>query len=61
MKIELVKEYNKQGQISYYVKVDGEIYPQSINIELLPTLKIFDVIKAQFTQAKIEVLLVEEI
>ena len=61
MKIELVKEYNKQGQVSYYVKVDGEIHLQSVNTELLPTLKIFDVIKSKYTQAKIEVLLVEEI
>ena len=61
MKIELVKEYNKQGQVSYYVKVDGEVHPQSVNTELLPTLLMFDTIKAKYTQARIEVLLVEEI
>ena len=61
MKIELVKEYNKQGQVSYYVKVDGEIHPQSINIELGPTLTMFDIIKARYTQARIEVLLIEEV
>ena len=61
MKIELVKEYNKQGQVSYYVKVDNEIHPQSINTELLPTLIVFDTIKAKYTHARVEVLLVEEI
>lgn len=61
MKIELVKEYNKQGQVSYYVKMNNEIYPQSINTELAPTLVMFDVVRAKYTQARVEVLLVEEI
>jgi hypothetical protein len=61
MKIELVKEYNKQGQVSYYVKVNNEIHPESINTELAPTLVMFDTIKAKYTYARVEVLLVEEI
>ena len=61
MKLELVKEYNKQGQVSYYVKVNNEIHPESINTELAPTLVMFDTIKAKYTHARIEVLLVEEI
>ena len=61
MTIELVKEFDKLGQISYHVKVDDKFQSGTIRVNLQDALEVFDNVKANYTKARTEVLVREEI
>jgi hypothetical protein len=61
MKLELVKEYSKTGEVSYYVNEDGNYVRGTASQELTEVLDQFYRIKKNYTEARVEVLLVEEI
>jgi hypothetical protein len=60
-KIELVKEYSKLGEISYYVNEDGRYVSGTATRELTEALDQFYRIKKNYTEARVEVLLTEEL
>ena len=61
MKLELVKEYSKTGEVSYYVNEDGKYVRGTASQELTEVLDQFYRIKKNYTEARVEVLLTEEI
>jgi hypothetical protein len=61
MKLELVKEYSKTGEVSYYVNEDGNYVRGTASQELTEVLDQFYRIKKNYTEARVEVLMVEEI
>ena len=61
MKLQLVKEYSKKGEVSYHVHVDGELVPDSTRYDLHDALNVFEVIKTSRTMARTVVLVEEEV
>ena len=61
MKLELVKEYDKVGEISYHIRVDGNYIAGSIRFTIDKAIQTFDAIKANYTQSREEILMIEEI
>ena len=61
MKLELVKEYNKLGEVSYYVNEDGKYVSGTAHVQLIDALDQFHRIKKNYTEARVEVLMVEEL
>jgi hypothetical protein len=61
MKLELVKEYSKTGEVSYYVNEDGNYIRGTASQELTEALDQFYRIKKNYTEARVEVLMVEEV
>ena len=61
MRLELVKEYSKTGEVSYYVNEDGNYVRGTASQELTEVLDQFYRIKKNYTEARVEVLMVEEI
>ena len=61
MKLELVKEYSKTGEVSYYVNEDGKYVSGTASRELTEVLDQFYRIKKNYTEARIEILLTEEV
>jgi hypothetical protein len=61
MKLELVKEYSKTGEVSYFVNEDGRYMSGTATRELTEALDQFYRIKKNYTEARIEILLTEEL
>ena len=61
MKLELIKEYSKLGEVSYYVNEDGKYVSGTASQQLTETLDQFYRIKKNYTEARVEVLMVEEL
>ena len=61
MKLELVKEYNKLGEVSYYVTEDDNYISGTASRELTEALDQFYRVKKNYTEARTEVLLSEEV
>ena len=61
MKLELVKEYNKLGEVSYCINEDGKYISGTAHVQLIDALDQFDRIKKNYTEARVEVLLSVEI
>ena len=61
MKLELVKEYNKLGEVSYCINEDGKYVSGTASQQLTETLDQFYRIKKNYTEARVEVLMVEEL
>lgn len=61
MKLQLVKEYDKKGDVSYHVHVDGEFVPDSTRYDLSDAMNVFEVIKTSRTMARTVVLIEENI
>ena len=61
MIIELVKEYNRKGELMYYISIDGKMETGSIQSTMLDAMQTYENIKSKYTQARIEVLVREEI
>ena len=61
MLIQLVKDYDKRGEVSYYVKVDGEPIPGSTRYEFYDAMQTYEVEKKKHTMARTEVLIQENI
>ena len=61
MKLELVKEYSKLGEVSYFITEDGKYISGTASQQLTDVLDQFYRIKKNYTEARIEVLLSEEI
>ena len=61
MIIELVKEYNRKGELMYYISIDGKMDTGSSQSTMLDAMQTYENIKSKYTQARIEVLVREEI
>jgi hypothetical protein len=59
MTIELVKEFDNIGDITYYVKVDNEFQPGTIRTKLIEALEVYENVKQKYTQSRVEVLVKE--
>jgi hypothetical protein len=61
MTIELVKELDNVGQITYHVKIDDKFQSGTIRTQLTDALDVYENIKSCYSKARIEVLIKEEI
>lgn len=61
MKLELVKEYSKLGEVSYYINEDGKYISGTASQQLTDVLDQFYRIKKNYTEARIEILMVEDL
>ena len=61
MKLELVKEYSKLGEVSYYVTEDDNYISGTASRELTEALDQFYRVKKNYTEARRVVLLIEEV
>ena len=59
-KLELVKDYSKIGDISYYITEDDKYVSGSASRELTDALDFYYRIKKNYTEARTEILLSEE-
>ena len=59
MTIELVKEFDTVGQITYYIKVDNKFQPGTVRLQLTDAMEVYESIKTNYTKAKVEVLIKE--
>jgi hypothetical protein len=59
MVIELIKEFDSAGQISYYIKVDDKFQSGTIRFNVMDAMDIYENIKANYTKARVEVLVKE--
>jgi hypothetical protein len=60
-RLELVKEYSKTGEVSFYINEDGNYVGGTASQELTYVLDKFYRIKKNYTEARIEILLTEEL
>jgi hypothetical protein len=61
MIIDLVKEYDKVGNVTYHIKVDNQFVPGTVRLDLTSALEMYETVKVQYTLAREEVLVREEI
>jgi len=61
MTIELVKEYDNAGNITYHIKVDNEYQSGSVRSSLSDAMELYKRVKENYTKARTEVLIKEEI
>jgi hypothetical protein len=61
MTIELVKEFDTAGQITYYVRVDTKFQPGTVRSQLTDAMEVYESIKTNYTKAKVEVLIKESL
>jgi hypothetical protein len=61
MKIELIKDQDTQGQITYHVTIDGVFIPGSVKLKIPDAIETFNAIKDNYSKARTEILMVEEI
>ena len=61
MTIELVKELDNIGQVSYHVKVDGSYQSGTVRSQLHDAMEVYENIKANCGKARMEILIKEEI
>ena len=59
MTIELVKEFDTIGQITYYIKVDDKFQSGTVRSQLVDAMEVYENVKAKYTQARVEVLIKE--
>jgi hypothetical protein len=59
MTIELVKEFDTVGQITYYIKVDDKFQSGTVRSQLVDAMEVYENVKAKYTQARVEVLIKE--
>ena len=61
MTIELIKEVGPMGDAMYHVKVNGEYQSRSTRIALYEAQMVYEAIKANYSKARTEVLIREEL
>jgi hypothetical protein len=61
MKIELVKELDSIGDITYYIKVDDKFQSGTIRLKLPEAMEVYENVKANYSKSRVEVLIQEEI
>lgn len=61
MTIELVKEYDNGGNITYHIKIDDKFQSGSVRSSLKDAMELYERVRANYTQARTEVLIREEI
>ena len=61
MTIELVKELDNIGQVSYHVKVDGSFQSGTFRSQLHDAMEVYENVKANYSKARTETLIKEEI
>jgi hypothetical protein len=61
MTIELVKEFDHAGQVTYYVKLDDKFVSGSVRREMPEALEIYECVREKHTKARVEVLIKETI
>lgn len=59
MTIELVKEFDTVGNITYYVKVDDKFQAGTVRTILTDALDVYENVKAKHTKARVETLVKE--
>jgi len=59
MTIELIKEFDNTGQITYYVKVDDKFQTGTVRTQLSDALDVYECVKENHTKARIEILVKE--
>jgi hypothetical protein len=59
MTIELVKEFDTIGQITYYIKVDDKFQSGTVRSQLADAMDVYETVKAKYTQARVETLIKE--
>jgi hypothetical protein len=61
MTIELVKDVDNLGQVSYHVKVDGNFQSGTFRSQLHDAMEVYENIKLHYGKSRTEVLIKEEI
>ena len=61
MKIELVKELDSIGQVTYYIKVDDKFQSGTVRSKLPDAMEVYENVKANYSKSRVEVLIQEEI
>jgi hypothetical protein len=61
MKIELVKELDSIGQVTYYIKVDDKFQSGTVRSTLPDAREVYENVKANYSKSRVEVLIQEEI
>jgi hypothetical protein len=61
MTIELVKEFDSTGQITYYVKVDGKFQSGTVRSNITAATEVYENVRANYTKARVETLIKEDI
>jgi hypothetical protein len=61
MKIELVKELDSIGQITYYIKVDDKFQSGTVRSQFPDAMEMYENVKANYSKSRVEVLIQEEI
>ena len=61
MKIELVKDVDNIGQVSYYIKVDDKLQSGTVRSQLHDAMEVYENVKENYSKARVEVLIREEI
>lgn len=61
MTFELIKERDAHGELSYHVKVNGEFQNGSVAFNMQEALAKYENIKSNYTKAKSETLIKEEL
>ena len=61
MKLELVKETDIKGQTSYHVKADDKYVTGSTRFDIVDAQQVYDEVKTNFTKARTEIMIREEI
>jgi|LauGreDrversion4_2_1035121.scaffolds.fasta_scaffold43373_5 hypothetical protein len=59
MTIELVKEFDNIGNITYYIKVDDKFQSGTVRTVLTDALDVYECVKENYTKSRIEVLIRE--
>ena len=53
MTIELVKEFDTVGQITYYIKVDDKFQTGTVRSQLVDAMEVYENVKAKYTKARV--------
>lgn len=61
MILELVKEIDVKGQISYHIKADDKYISGSTRFDVIEAHQVYDEIKDNYSKARTEILIREEI
>jgi hypothetical protein len=61
MTIELIKEFDSTGQITYYVKVDDKFQSGTVRSNVTDAMEIYENVRANYTKARVETLVKEDI
>ncbi len=61
MTIELVKEFDSIGNITYYVKVDNKFQSGTVRSNVTDAMEVYENVRANYTKARVETLIKEDI